>query len=159
MRSMTRGILFLTLVALSAPLAAPASASEPNADSGKKSGGAFGVNAGIATGDDGIGLGWLVGANYTLAHRFGPVRLRADATFQDHGSDLSIFGLAANAVIPIRRIYGVAGLGWYDEDSNGSDIAITLGAGIRRARGMYFEARWVDIGGFTTFPIVVGLTF
>lgn len=152
-------LVLLALLGLSVPLAARASDSDSDADAGAKGGGAIGVTAGIATGDDGIGIGWLVGGNYTFAHRFGPVRLRADATFQDHGSDLSILGIAANAVIPIRRIYGVAGLGWYDKDSDGSDVSITLGAGIRRAGRMYFEARWVNIGGFTTFPIVVGLTF
>jgi len=122
-------------------------------------GGSFGINAGIATGDNNIGLGWIVGANYQLAKKLGPVRLRGDATYQDYGSDLHIFGLSANAILGVSRIYGLAGLGWYDESPGGSPVEVNLGLGLRRAGGIYFEARWLEIDGFTTFPIVIGKTF
>jgi hypothetical protein len=131
----------------------------PSAGAAAAERGAFGVSAGIATGDNGIGLGWNVGASYSSKNRVGPLRLRADATYQDHGSDLAIFGLSANAIIPAARVYGLAGVGWYDSNPGGSDVDITLGAGIRRGKSMYFEARWLSLDGFTTFPIVVGFTF
>ncbi len=121
--------------------------------------GSLGVNAGIATGDNGIGLGWIVGGNYTLGKKLGPVQLRADATYQDYGDDLSIFGLAGNAIFPISRIYALGGIGWYDSSPGDSNVDVTLGLGWRRAGGFYFEGRWLEIDGFTTFPVVLGFSF
>jgi hypothetical protein len=122
-------------------------------------GGSFGINAGIATGDAGISTGWIVGANYTLGKKLGPISLRADVTYQDYGSDLNIFGLAANGIFSLRKIYGLAGVGWYDESPGGSPVEITLGLGLHSRGGFYFEGRWLEIEGFTTFPIVIGKTF
>jgi hypothetical protein len=121
--------------------------------------GTLGLNAGIATGDNGIGLGWIVGANYLFAKKWGPLKPRVDVTYQDHGSDMKVFALSANAIVPVRRVYALAGVGWYDTDPGGSPVEITLGLGLHRRGRTYLEARWVNIDGFTTFPIEIGLQF
>jgi hypothetical protein len=121
--------------------------------------GRFGVEGGIATGEGGVGLGWIIGANYKLMPRVGPLHIRGDVTYQSHGSDLSIFGLAGNAVLPLGNLYGLGGIGWYRSDPGDDVLATQLGVGLNRFGGIYLEARRVDIDGFTTIPIVVGIRF
>jgi hypothetical protein len=149
-----RASILVLLLLVSCPPRASFAAEEKSGGRGT-----LGVNAGIATGDNGIGLGWIVGANYTLGRKWGPLKPRLDVTYQDHGSDLKVFALSANAIFPLRRVYALAGVGWYDTDPGGSPVEVTLGLGLHRRGRTYLEARWVDIDGFTTFPIEIGFNF
>jgi len=135
----------------------------PPADALPVTGGKIGVDGGLATGEGDIGTGWILGANYRLMSIAGPVRLRADVTYQSHGSDLSVLGLAGNAVFSLGSLYGLGGAGWYRTDpklGDGSDdFGVQLGVGISLIPGIHLEARWVQIDDFTTFPVVVGIRF
>ena len=133
----------------------------PPADALPITGGKFGVDGGIATGEGDIGTGWILGANYRLMSIAGPVSLRADVTYQSHGSDLSVVGLAGNAVFSLGSLYGLGGAGWYRSDrkigDQNNDLGVQLGVGLSLIPGIHLEARWVQIDNFTTFPVVVGI--
>src|SRR5262245_7385751 len=148
MRTVFRVIGVVLTLALSTSAAAFAGAA-----------GDFGASAGMATGDNGLDTGWIIGGDYTMNKLVGPIKLRGDVTYQSHNPDFTMWGVAANAVLPLTKFYALAGLGYYSPDPGDSKIGFQVGGGMHLLVGMplFAEVRVVTMENFTTIPLVVGV--
>ena len=121
----------------------------------------IGVSAGIATGDNNLDTGWIIGADYESKIHFGPVVLRGDFTYQSHNPDFSMWGLAANAMVPFTKFYALGGFGVYTPNPGDTKLGVQIGGGmyILPAKTLFVEARVETIDNFTSVPLVVGVRF
>jgi hypothetical protein len=148
------GVTMFALLTLLAVAAGPAAAAE-NAATG------FGVSAGIATGDNNLDTGWIIGADYESQIHFGRVVLRGDFTYQSHDPDFTMWGLAANAMLPLTRFYVLGGFGIYNPDPGDMKLGVQFGGGmyILPTKLFFVEARVEAVEDFTSIPIVLGVRF
>jgi hypothetical protein len=167
----------ITAPALSQPQASPTT-----------TGPDWSASAGIATGDNPFDIGLALGATAKWHRSDWPVGIRGDAYFAHHsgnvgsqfgGVDLSvnIFGVMGSAeyAFPTTNTlkpYAFAGLGLfyqsynvdsdfsdYDAYDSSTDLGIGVGGGIHFTEKIGMEVRLMDIGGFTTLPIVAVFHF
>ena len=144
---------------------------------------------GFASGDGAYDLGFALGGSGRWRRSDWPVAVRGDAYFAHHGGDIgtplggydvsiNIFGVMANAeyVFPTEgnlKPYAFGGLGIfysnidldYDgifEDSSydsSTDLGFGVGGGLRLTQRFGVEVRFMDIGGFSTIPLLAVLHF
>jgi opacity protein-like surface antigen len=139
---------------------------------------------GIATGDNNLDLGFTGGVSFTWDLAGVPVDFRFDPSLSRYtgdpapGADWSLLTInlpaAAEYVFPTSgtgsaRYYVMGGVGLYymnwsfdnnnvpggDASDSGLEMGITLGGGVRLNDKLGFEGRIVDVGGFTTIPLLV----
>lgn len=139
---------------------------------------------GVATADSPFDMGFMVGASLKWDLSGAPVDLRFDPSIARHGGgvlgvDVSV--LFVNLPVAVEYafkttggsgepyVFGGLGLhyGKYDVDipsvpgyggygDSSTDLGLTIGGGYRLKSGLSFEARYLDINGFTTIPLLVG---
>lgn len=121
----------------------------------------FGVSGGIATGDNGLDTGWIIGGYYKSRIHLGSAVLRGDFTYQSHNPDFSMWGLAGNVMLPLGRFYGLGGLGLYDPNPGDLKLGFQVGGGMYlvRTRMLFMEGRVETAGDFTSIPLVIGARF
>ena len=145
--------------------------------------------AGLASGDGEYDIGFALGATGKWHRSDWPVGIRGDAYFAHHGGDIgsqfggidlsiNIFGVMGSAEYEFPttnklKPYAFGGLGLFysniNVDYNGvfedsaydssTDLGIGVGGGVHFTPKFGVELRFMDIGGFTTIPIVAVFHF
>ena len=142
------------------------------------------VFGGVASGDGAYDIGLAAGGSARWRRSDWPVAVRGDAYFAHHGGDIgtqfggydvsiNIFGVMGSAEYSFPtenrlKPYAFGGLGLFysniDVDYDGAfddnsydsstDLGFGIGGGIFLTPKFGLELRFMDIGGFSTIPIV-----
>lgn len=168
------------------PRGAPARPQQPAAAT---TGPEWSLFGGIASGDNPYDVGIALGGTGRWRRSDWPVTIRGDGYFAHHGGNiglpfggvdvsLNIFGVMGNAEYPIPttgniKPYVFGGLGLFysnvNVDYNGpfeasgydsaTDLGFGIGGGVNLTPRFGVELRFMDIGGFSTIPILAVLRF
>ncbi len=142
------------------------------------------IFGGVASGDGPYDIGLAAGGSARWRRSDWPVTVRGDAYFAHHGGDvgasfggydvsINIFGVMGSAEysFPIEnklKPYAFGGLGLFysninldypggldlgDYDSS-TDLGFGIGGGIFLTEKLGLELRFMDVGGFSTIPIL-----
>ena len=137
---------------------------------------------GVASGDNPYDMGLAVGGTGRWQQSNWPVAFRGDAYFAHHsggigeqfgGYDISvnIFGMMGNAeyAFPTKsrlKPYAFGGLGLFysnvnleydgvfDADDSSTDLGFGIGGGMHLTEKFGLELRFMDLGGFSTIPLL-----
>ena len=142
------------------------------------------VFGGVASGDGAYDVGFAAGGTGRWRRSDWPVSARGDAYFAHHGGDIgrefggfdvsiNIFGVMASAEysFPIEnrlRPYAFGGLGLFYSNINvdydgvfddssydsSTDLGFGVGGGVHLTEKLGLEIRFMDVGGFSTIPIL-----
>ena len=142
------------------------------------------VYGGVASGDGAYDIGLAAGASARWRRSDWPVAVRGDAYFAHHGGDIgsqfggfdvsiNIFGVMGSAEYSFPtenrlKPYAFGGLGLFYSNINvdydgafednsydsSTDLGFGVGGGIFLTPKFGLELRFMDIGGFSTIPIV-----
>jgi hypothetical protein len=144
---------------------------------------AFELHGGIASGDGPYDLGLALGGAATWKPQGWPVDIRGDLYFAHHGGgqgpvdlSLNIFGVSGHVIYRFPttnssvKPYVLGGLGIFysnvtvDYNNNdldlgaydsSTDLGILLGGGLDFTPKLGAEIRFMDVNGFSTFPILL----
>ena len=142
------------------------------------------IFAGVASGDDPYDIGIAAGATAKWRRLEWPVAVRADGYYAHHSGDLgsqlggydisvNIFGVmgAGEYVFPTQnrlKPYVLGGLGVFyssvnldydgvfedDTYDSSADLGFEIGAGIKLTNKFGIELRFMDMGEFSTMPVL-----
>ena len=142
------------------------------------------VFGGVASGDNPYDIGIAAGATVTWRRSEWPVAVRADGYYAHHSGDLgsqlggydisvNIYGFvgAAEYAFPTENrlepyVFGGLGLfysdvsqdydGVFEDDTyeSSTDLGFAVGAGMKLTRRLGLELRFMDIGDFSTIPVL-----
>jgi opacity protein-like surface antigen len=136
---------------------------------------------GLATGDNSLDVGLFLGASFGWDIPGAPITFRFDPSLARYGGggvgyDLSMIQLGIPAAVEYEfkttgrsKPYVMGGLGLYysryDVDGSGTpgvgatgsdtEFGIAIGGGVRVTSRLGFEGRIIDVGAFTTIPLLV----
>lgn len=146
----------------------------------------FTLHAGIATGDNSLDVGIMVGASFGWDLKGLPIDLRFDPSLARYGGgdgnvDLSsiLLGIPVAAEYAFTttgkaKPYIMGGVGMYynrvnvevntpgfgvDGDASDTDLGIAFGGGVRFNEKFGIEGRVIDVNSFTTLPILLTIRF
>ena len=142
------------------------------------------VFGGVASGDDAYDIGIAAGGTGRWRRSDWPVAVRGDVYFAHHAGDLgsqfggvdvsiNLFGVMGSAEYSFPtenklKPYVFGGLGLFysnvnidydgvvdlDAYDSSTDLGLGIGGGIYLTQKLGLELRFIDVGGFSTIPIV-----
>jgi opacity protein-like surface antigen len=142
------------------------------------------IFGGVASGDGAYDIGFAAGGTGRWSRSDWPVAVRGDAYFAHHSGDvgsllggydvsINIFGVMASAEYSFPtenrlKPYAFGGLGLFysnidleveggfdiDEYDSSTDLGFGVGGGIYLSQKFGIEVRFMDVGGFSTIPVL-----
>ena len=144
---------------------------------------------GVASGDGAYDIGIALGGNGRWRRADWPVAVRADAYLARHSGDvgtpfggydvsINIFGVMGSAEYSFPtenrlKPYAFGGLGLFysnvdleydgqfdiDDYDSSTDLGLSIGGGINLTEKFGLELRFMDVGGFSTIPVLAVFHF
>jgi opacity protein-like surface antigen len=171
------------------PIARRALMAAPKQQPAPSAGPAWSLFGGVASGDGAYDIGVALGGNVRWRRADWPVAARTDVYFARHSGDvgatfggydvsINIFGVMANAEYSFPtenrlKPYAFGGLGLFyskvdleydgqfdiDDYDSSTDLGLGIGGGIHLTEKFGLELRFMDLGNFSTIPVVAVFHF